>query len=267
MFALYGLMGGCTFLKKRQLERRHSHLCSLISVRFLVCFVSGTMGKSKASRAAEERLKNQLRCTNSGQFATKDVEGNEADQMCVVDELTEALLAARQNEQDVFASAQDAVDAMQMMSGTEQNEGELLLLDDEGKEISVADHFNRETTLRDVDPEEDDPEDGPEGESGEEIFAADSLRFLKDVNSNWQPRKITQKGESERTEKRRKQRASLRRKSAAAPGQKSMIGYLTKKDDDYDTEDEMNDGGGVTPQEILHSFTMLVYRIIVLGEG
>ena len=154
------------------------------------------MGKSKASRAAEERLKNQFRCTNSGQFTNKDDEGNETDQMCVVEELTEALLAARQNEQNALASVQDAVDAMQMMSETEQNEGELLLLDDQGNEISVSDHFNRETILRDVDPEEDDPEDGPEvfeidvgEESGEEIFAAESLRFLKDANSQWKPQK------------------------------------------------------------------------------
>ena len=188
------------------------------------------MGKSKASRAAKERLEKQLRCTNSGQFAKKDDEGNETDQMCVVEELTEALLAARQNEQDALASAQDAVDTMQMMSGTEQNEGELLLLDHEGQEISVADHFNRETTLRDVDPEEDDPEDGPEvfeidvrEESGEEIFAAESLRFLKDSISKWQPRKITQRGESGRTEKRRKHAARLRQESATAPGQKSIL--------------------------------------------
>ena len=210
------------------------------------------MGKSKASRAAEERLKNQFRCTNSGQFANKDDEGNETDQMCVVEELTEALLAARQNEQNALASVQDAVDAMQMMSETEQNEGELLLLDDQGNEISVSDHFNRETILRDVDPEEDDPEDGPEvfeidvgEESGEEIFAAESLRFLKDANSQWQPRKITQRGESDRTERRKKHEAGLRQKSATAPGQKSITGYLTKLDDDYDTEDEMNDGGRV----------------------
>ncbi len=215
------------------------------------------MGKSKASRAAAERLKKQLRFTNSGQFAKKDDEGNETDQMCVVEEeLTETLLAARQIEQDALTAAQDAVDAMQMMSGTEQNDVELLLVDEQGKEISVTDHFNRETSLRDVDPEEDDPEDGPEvfgidmeQESGEEIFAAESLRFLKDANSKWQPRKITQRGESARTERRRKRAASLRQKSATAPGQKSMIGYLTKTDDDYDTEDEMNDGGGIDGQD------------------
>jgi hypothetical protein len=104
-----------------------------------------------------------------------------------------------------------------------------------------------------VDPEEDDPEDeddpevfeiDEEEESGDEIIATESWKFLKDANAKWkQPRKIMQRGFSTRTERRRRHDAMERRKSAAAQGQKSILGFLRKEDVDYDTEDEMNDGG------------------------
>ena len=55
----------------------------------------------------------------------------------------------------------------------------------------------QEATLRCVDPDEDDPEDGPEvfeinkeEESKEEIFAAESTRWLRDTNSNAGCRKV-----------------------------------------------------------------------------
>lgn len=238
------------------------------------------MGTNKSRRAAKERLKSQVRDSVSGQFAgNADEEEKETDQMCgdgmnVVEELNETLLAARQDEQNVFAAVQDAVDAMQMMpemEQSEQNDEEVLLVDEDGNEISVSEYFNCETALSDVDPEEDDPEDDEpevfeiheEEESKEETFAAESLRFLRDENSKWQPRKIAQRGESDRSVRRRKHEALLRKQSASAPGQKSITAFLTKpvNDDDYDTEDEMNDGGGVQDdqdEEIVgDKFTML----------
>ena len=164
------------------------------------------MGISKARRAAKERLKNKLRCSNSGQFARKDDEESDTDQMClegvVVEELTESLVAVRQHEQDALTAAQDAVNTMQMMYGMEQNDVESLLRDMEGNEISVSDYFNRELELREVDPEEDDPEDedDPEvfvidekEESRDEIIATESWKFLKAATTRWkQPRKIMQ---------------------------------------------------------------------------
>ena len=253
--SLYGLMGVSYIFENKQLEmskfpRSFCHSCLFSRV--------GTMGRSKASRAAEERLKNQLRCTNSGQFTVKDDEEKKTDtdqiylDNVMVEELTETLVAARQHEQDALTAARNAVDAMQMMTGIEQNDDEVLLCDDEGNEISVSEYFNRELELRDVDPEEDDPEDGPEvfvineeEESGVEIIPTESWRFLKDANSTWQPRKIMQRGSSIRTEQRRRHDAMLLRKSATAPGQKSILGFLRKEYDDYDTEDEMNDGGKI----------------------
>jgi hypothetical protein len=57
---------------------------------------------------------------------------------------------------------------------------ELLLLDENGKESSISEHFNRAIELRDVDQGEDDAVEGSQAE----IFAAESLRFLEDANSS-----------------------------------------------------------------------------------
>jgi hypothetical protein len=269
MFALYGLMGVCYIFEKKQLDSYVENLTIFVGS----CQFSrvGTMGKSKQSRAANERLKNQYRFTNSGQFAGKDDEEKETDTDQMVEELTETLVATRQHEQEALTAAQDAVDAMQMMPGMEQNDDvELLLRDMVGNEISVSDYFNREVELRYVDPEEDDPEDGPEvfvineeEESGDEIIATESWKFLKDANTKWkkQPRKIMQRGASARSERRKKHDAMMRAKSATATGQKSILGFLQKADVDYDTEDEMNDGGkiieGQDDEEIVgDKFTM-----------
>ena len=48
-----------------------------------------------------------------------------------------------------------------------------------------------------------------------------------------------------RSERRRKHDAMLGTKSATATGQISVSGFLQKADVDYDTEDEMNDGGKI----------------------
>ena len=63
-----------------------------------------------------------------------------------------------------------------------------MLVDENGNEISISDYFDRETALPHVDPEDNVAEDGPEvfeieEDSEEEIFAAESLRFLWDAES------------------------------------------------------------------------------------
>jgi hypothetical protein len=121
-----------------------------------------------------------------------------------------------------------------------------ILKDESGAEITLAEYYENETALPELD------ERGEGEDEDEDVICTESLNNLESrVDAARKYFQHHARGYSQRSLERQKQKERLLAKSANAPGQKSILSYVRRVEqiDEPDTDDEMHGASGNTAKD------------------